>query len=103
MYMRKIRKCQNRAVIGRGARQSFYISVSYISRGDPWPVTACAAYGQISSKRMLVNGTLTREKSVVGPGKPSTPKCYTNGYTSVCTVNVVSPCLRETRHVMLLE
>lgn len=60
-----------------------------------WPVTACAAYGQISSKRKLVNGTLTGEKIVVGPGKPSTPKCYTNGYTSVCTVNVVSLCAKH--------
>lgn len=72
--MRKMRKWQERAVIGSKGRQSFYISMSYASRGHQWPVTTtCVAYGQISSKRNLVNGTPKREKPVVGPRKLSTP------------------------------
>lgn len=61
--MRRTRKCQDRAVIGQRGRQSFYISVSNVSRGRPWPVTAWATYGQISSKEgKLVNGKLTERE-----------------------------------------
>ena len=72
------------AAIGQFRCQSFYISLSPLSRGNPRLPPACVRREQITTTQLPVNEAVP----MVGSQRLSTVECYLNGYTSVCVANV---------------
>lgn len=82
--MESIRKWPFCTVSGWVCCHSFYIRISFASRGNPRLHPACERREQITTRQLKVNeGVL-----VVGSQRQTMTDCYLNCYTSVCIGNV---------------